>query len=50
MNACGKNKECIDNKHGCKRKFKSGKNLEHCKDKDHVHDIGNECKDEDVWW
>jgi hypothetical protein len=22
-----------------KRKFKCGKNLEHCKDKDHVHDI-----------
>lgn len=33
-----------------KRKFKCGKNLEFCKDKDHVHDIDNECKDEEVWW
>jgi hypothetical protein len=33
-----------------KRKFKCGRNLEHCKDKDHVHDIDNECKDEEVWW
>lgn len=33
-----------------KRKFKCGKDLEHCKDKDHVHDINNEYRDEELWW
>lgn len=33
-----------------KIKLKYGRDLEHCKDNDHVHDIDNECKDEEGWW